>query len=98
MSVSIEEPTQVVNLCLDENVRVRMKGDKLLMGKLHAFDQHMNLVLGEVTEKHTILEIAPDTPGRPSTGNAIETIVERRFDLLFVRGDSIVMIAPLPSK
>ena len=37
-----------VSLSLDERVLVKCKGERVLRGRLHAFDEHFNLVLSEV--------------------------------------------------
>ncbi|RKO87227.1 hypothetical protein BDK51DRAFT_12346, partial [Blyttiomyces helicus] len=44
------QPLDLVRLSLDEKIYVKMRGDRELRGKLHAYDQHMNLVLGDVEE------------------------------------------------
>ena len=58
-----------------------------LWGKLHAFDAHLNIVLGDVEERVTVVEIA-------DTYESISKTVSRKMDLLFVRGDGIILIAP----
>lgn len=45
-----EEPLDLVKLLLDEVVFVKLRGDRELKGRLHAYDSHCNLVLGEVEE------------------------------------------------
>ena len=40
------EPIDLVRLSLDERIHVKMRGDRDLRGKLHAYDQHLNMVLG----------------------------------------------------
>ena len=61
LAAGVEEPLDLIKLSLDEIVTVRMKGERELEGRLHGFDQHMNLVLGEVQETRRILE---STTGR----------------------------------
>ena len=39
----VEVPLDLIRLSIDENVYVKCKGDRELRGKLHAFDQHLNL-------------------------------------------------------
>ncbi|ELP87438.1 snrnp sm protein, putative [Entamoeba invadens IP1] len=48
----VEEPIDLVKLSLDEVVLVKLRGNRQLKGKLRAFDQHLNLVLTEVTETY----------------------------------------------
>ena len=53
-----------------------------------AYDQHLNMVLGEVEETVTTTEIDPETE---------ESIVKRsirRVDMLFVRGDIVILVSP----
>ncbi|KAM0448763.1 hypothetical protein ACHAO4_008235 [Trichoderma viride] len=46
----VAEPLDLVRLLLNEVVFVKLRGDRELKGKLHAYDSHCNLVLGEVEE------------------------------------------------
>ena len=51
----------------------------------------MNIVLGEVKEVH--LKPADDEHPQAAPGELVA--VTRSFDMLFVRGDSLVLAAPL---
>ena len=53
-----------------------------------AFDQHLNMVLGEVEEVVTSVEVDEET---------YEEIIKtskRQIDMLFVRGDGVILISP----
>ncbi|KAI9753086.1 MAG: U4/U6-U5 snRNP complex subunit lsm3 [Lichina confinis] len=50
INASGSEPLDLVRLLLDEIVFVKLRGDRELKGRLHAYDSHCNLVLGEVEE------------------------------------------------
>ncbi|KAK3079086.1 U4/U6-U5 snRNP complex subunit lsm3, partial [Coniosporium uncinatum] len=50
------EPLDLVRLCLDEVVFVKLRGDRELKGRLHAYDSHCNLVLGDVEETVYLVE------------------------------------------
>jgi U6 snRNA-associated Sm-like protein LSm3 len=53
-----------------------------------AYDQHLNMVLGDVEETVTSTEVDPETD---------EEIVKkhtRKVGMLFVRGDIIVLVSP----
>lgn len=73
----IEEPLDLVRLSLTEPVEVKCRGNKTLRGTLHAYDQHLNMVLGDVEE--------------------ISETDTRKMDMLFVRGDGVVLISTKPS-
>ena len=51
----------LIRLSLDERIYVKCRGERELRGKLHAYDQHMNLVLGDVEETVTTQEVDEDT-------------------------------------
>lgn len=71
----IKQPIDLINLSISERIRVKCKGNRVLRGKLHAYDQHLNLVLSDVEE-------------------TIEKEETRKRDLIFVRGDGIILISP----
>ena len=73
-----------MRLSLDEIVHVKMKNDRILEGKLHAFDQHLNLVMGNV--KETIYSVNDDLS---------VSIAEKKHSLMFIRGDKVILIAPI---
>ncbi|CAG8952690.1 hypothetical protein HYFRA_00008932 [Hymenoscyphus fraxineus] len=83
----VSEPLDLVRLCLDEVVFVKLRGDRELKGRLHAYDSHCNLVLGEVQE--TVYVVEEDDDGEET----VKTI-HKKSEMLFVRGDSVVLISP----
>ncbi|OHE92146.1 LSM domain-containing protein [Colletotrichum orchidophilum] len=85
----VQEPLDLVKLLLDEVVFVKLRGDRDLKGRLHAYDSHCNLVLGEVEE--TIYVVDED-----EEDEEVKTI-SRKSEMLFVRGDSVVLISPQTS-
>ncbi|KAK9768343.1 U4/U6-U5 snRNP complex subunit lsm3 [Basidiobolus ranarum] len=88
---AVEEPLDLVRLSLDERIYVKMRGDRELRGKLHAYDQHLNMVLGDVEETITVVELNEET-----YEETIRT-VKHKSDMLFVRGDGVILVAP-PSR
>ncbi|VDK53117.1 unnamed protein product [Anisakis simplex] len=50
---SVEEPLDLIRLSLDERIYVKMRNDREVRGRLHAFDQHLNMVLSQVEETVT---------------------------------------------
>jgi len=87
----LKEPLDLLLISLDERVIVKMKNDRELRGKLHGYDQHLNLVLGEVEETITVTEIDDETY------EEIYKTTRRHIPLLYVRGDGVTLIAP-PSR
>jgi U6 snRNA-associated Sm-like protein LSm3 len=53
-----QQPLDLVRLSLAERIFVKMRGDRELEGILHAYDQHMNVVLGDVVEKISVVDVA----------------------------------------
>ncbi|KAF7726320.1 U4/U6-U5 snRNP complex subunit lsm3 [Apophysomyces ossiformis] len=84
---AVEEPLDLVRLSLDERIYVKLRGDRELRGCLHAYDGHMNMVLGDVEETITIVDVNEDT-----YEEVIRT-VKRNFDMLFVRGDGVILLS-----
>ena len=53
-----------------------------------AYDAHLNLVIGDAKEVITWTEIDPETE------EEMQKISKREIDLLFVRGDGIILVSP----
>lgn len=58
---------------------------------MQAYDQHLNLVLGDVEETVTVVEIDDETY------EEIYKTTRRNIAMLYVRGDGVTLIAP-PTK
>ena len=58
---AVETPLDLIRLSIDEKVLIKCKGDREIRGKLHAFDQHLNMVVGDVEETVTTTEIDEET-------------------------------------
>ncbi len=43
-------------LSLDERIYVKMRNERELKGRLHAYDQHLNMILGEVGSLISLLD------------------------------------------
>ncbi len=86
---SIDKPLDLIRLSIDEVVFVKCKGNREIRGKLHAYDQHLNLILGDAEE--TIRTTTEDE----ETGEEITKETKRKpIDILFVRGDAVILVAP----
>lgn len=85
---AVKEPLDLIKLSIDERIYVKLRGDRELRGVLHAYDQHLNMILGQVEETVTTVEIDDET---------YEEIVKtnkRTVPYLFVRGDGVILISP----
>jgi len=92
-SSSIQEPFDLIRLSLSERVFVKLRGDRELTGVLHAYDGHMNLILSDVEE--TIMIV--DAPEGASDTRGTVNVAKRKMDMLFVRGDGVILVSP-PSR
>jgi U6 snRNA-associated Sm-like protein LSm3 len=55
---------------------------------VQAFDEHLNMVLGNVEESHTVTETDPDT------AESIVRVAKRSIGMLYVRGDGVILVTP----
>lgn len=55
---------------------------------MHAYDQHLNMILGEVEETVTTMEVEEETE------EEIVKTQKRQIPYLFIRGDGIILISP----
>ncbi|RKP14609.1 putative U6 snRNA-associated Sm-like protein LSm3, partial [Piptocephalis cylindrospora] len=81
------DPLDLVRLSLDEVIFVKLRGDRELRGRLQAYDQHLNMVLEKVEETVTKVEVDA------TTGQESIQVVKRPSDMLFVRGDSVILVS-----
>jgi U6 snRNA-associated Sm-like protein LSm3 len=87
-SQTVEQPLDLIRLSLGERVLVKCRGGRVLTGVLNSFDGHLNLILGECEEVHTEVMVDEDT------GEEISKVSKRSMELLFVRGDAVILISP----
>ncbi|KAF1981597.1 like-Sm ribonucleo protein [Aulographum hederae CBS 113979] len=90
------EPLDLVRLCIDEVVYVKLRGDRELSGRLHAYDSHCNLILGDVEETIYIVDEkdSDDEDSDDEDDSAGMRFVKKKSEMLFVRGDSVVLVSP----
>ncbi|KAL7465496.1 hypothetical protein ACHAXS_005817 [Conticribra weissflogii] len=84
----MEEPLDLIKLSLSERIYVKCRNSRELRGKLHAYDNHLNMVLSEVEETVTTTEEDEET------GEEIVSKRVRNVGMLFVRGDIVVLVSP----
>ncbi|KAL3852621.1 hypothetical protein ACJMK2_016239 [Sinanodonta woodiana] len=85
---TVEEPLDLIRLSLDERIYVKMRNDRELRGRLHAYDQHLNMIMGDVEETVTTVEIDEETY------EEIYKTTKRNIPMLFVRGDGVILVSP----
>eukprot|EP00906_Rhabdomonas_costata_P003557 RCo005416 len=85
---SVDEPLDLIRLSLDERIYVKLRGDRELRGQLHAYDQHLNMVLGNVEETLTVTVVDE------RTYEERVQVKTRNIDMLFVRGDGVILVSP----
>lgn len=76
-----EEPLDLIRYQLDEFVLVKLRGAREIKGKLQGYDSHCNMVLSDAQE--TIY------------GDKEEDTVVKKTEMVFVRGDSVILISPV---
>ncbi|CAH8525746.1 unnamed protein product [Dicrocoelium dendriticum] len=86
--VLVEEPLDLIRLSLDEKIYVKMKHNRELRGTLHAFDSHLNMILGNAEETVTTLEIDEETY------EEVYKTTKRTIPMLFIRGDGVILVSP----
>ncbi|XP_036761613.1 U6 snRNA-associated Sm-like protein LSm3 [Manis pentadactyla] len=85
---TVEEPLDLIRLSLDERIYVKMRNERKLRGRLHAYEQHLNMILGNVEEIVTTIEINEETY------EEIHKSTKRNIPMLLVWGDGVVLVAP----
>nr|VDD43142.1 unnamed protein product [Brassica oleracea] len=96
---TVREPLDLIRLSIEERIYVKLRSDRELRGKLHipcslssffwqAFDQHLNMILGDVEEVITTVEIDDETY------EEIVRKLKRKVLFLFVRGDGVILVSP----
>ncbi|KAF8204704.1 hypothetical protein BJ912DRAFT_895060 [Pholiota molesta] len=85
----IQEPFDLIRLSLSERVFVKLRGDRELTGILHAYDGHMNLIMSDVEE--TIMLVDPEGA---TNGRGVINVAKRKMEMLFVRGDGVILVSP----
>ena len=66
---------------------VERDGPSLPSPPPQAFDEHLNLVLGDVEETVTTTEVDPETT------EVLTSSVKRSIPMLFVRGDVVILVS-----
>ena len=87
-ATAVREPFDLIRLALDERVCVKLRGDREARGRLHAYDQHVNMILGDVEEVITSAEVDEET------FEEFTKTTKRNVPFLFIRGDAVTLVSP----
>ncbi|KAM7464015.1 hypothetical protein LguiA_032136 [Lonicera macranthoides] len=83
----VKEPLDLIRLSLDKRIYVKLRSDRELRGKLHVYDQHLNLILGDVEEIVTTVDIDDETY------EEIVWTTRCAVPFLFIRGDGVILVS-----
>ncbi|KAG5682262.1 hypothetical protein PVAND_011626 [Polypedilum vanderplanki] len=92
LPIPVKEPLDLIRLSLDEKIYVKLRNERELRGVLHAFDQHLNIILSEAEETITQIEIDEETY------EEVYKTTKRTIPFLFIRGDAVILVSPNSSK
>ncbi|GFE55100.1 U6 snRNA-associated Sm-like protein LSm3 [Babesia ovis] len=82
-----KEPMDVLRINLDERVYLKCKGGREIVGRLHAYDEHCNMLLSDATETITSTDV-DDT-----TNQEVTRVTSRDSSIIFVRGDALILLS-----
>eukprot|EP00538_Stauroneis_constricta_P002097 CAMPEP_0119570386 /NCGR_PEP_ID=MMETSP1352-20130426/43588_1 /TAXON_ID=265584 /ORGANISM="Stauroneis constricta, Strain CCMP1120" /LENGTH=113 /DNA_ID=CAMNT_0007620053 /DNA_START=113 /DNA_END=454 /DNA_ORIENTATION=+ len=74
-------------------ILVNVRNNHKLLGRVKAYDRHMNLLLEDVKEMWT--ETSKGGSKKPTRGKAINK--DRYISKMFLRGDSVILIVSNPA-
>lgn len=78
-SSAVQEPLDLVRLSLDEQVYVKLRGDRELRGRLHAYDSHCNIVLGDAEETITVVDVDEESGSETVRVRSYKTTLTSRL-------------------
>lgn len=86
-------PLDALNKARGKRVIIELKNNKQYIGKLNAFDIHINAVLEDAEENiEEVVEKEVDGKNvKVKTGNFV---LKRKLGVVFIRGDTITIISP----
>ena len=72
---------------LKKQIYIKLRNDRELVGKLDAYDQHLNMILEDAEETHTSVELDEETYEQVYKQN------KRIMPLVFIRGDGVILLS-----
>lgn len=97
-------PLSLLDNCIGQRVALKLKDRHLMTCILHAYDEHLNVMVSKCEEEWT--EISKEGEEKTTinyskpisskeTKEGVEETYQRSIPLLFLRGDNIVTISPI---
>lgn len=83
------EPLDIIKHSLNQKIYIKLRNDRELTGKLNAYDQHLNMILEDVEETHTSVEVDEETYEQVYNQN------KRKMPMVFIRGDGVILLSML---
>ena len=90
-----EGPLSVLKECVKSNTQIMVycRNNRKLLGKIRAFDRHMNMILESVFELWT-----ETLKGKGKGKKEKKKNNERHIPKMFLRGDSVILVVKNPNK
>ncbi|KAL0224407.1 hypothetical protein P9112_003797 [Eukaryota sp. TZLM1-RC] len=92
LSHPFSSPLDLLKACLSHPVLVKLRNRDIMEGTLHAYDQHFNVVLSNVTYTTTLKTLSSDDL---DTAEIQLSKQSTNHELLFVRGDNVLLVSPV---
>lgn len=86
-------PIDALNNARHKRVMVELKNGKRYIGKLMAFDIHINTVLDDA-EEYTYKTEKKEVDGKTVAVKSDEMELNRKLGTIFIRGDTIILVTP----
>tara|TARA_Y100000294_G_scaffold83131_1_gene78058 strand:+ start:410 stop:691 length:282 start_codon:yes stop_codon:yes gene_type:complete len=86
-------PLDALNKSRGKRVIVELKNNKRYIGKLNAFDIHINVVLDDA-EEHVEETVEKEVDGKKVSVKTGNMALKRKLGTIFIRGDTITIISP----
>ncbi len=86
-------PLDALNNARDKRVIVELKNNRQYVGKLKAFDIHINVVL-ESAEENVEELVEKEIDGKTVSVKTGKLVMKRKLGVVFIRGDTITIISP----
>ena len=93
MPETASRPLDALNKARGKRVIVELKNSRQYIGKLEAFDIHVNVVLQDAEEHVDEME-EKEIDGKKTMVKTGNKILKRKMGVVFIRGDTITIISP----